>query len=173
MVLPGVAEAAATPLERTLQSWVAGWGSAQAADGGAGGGVALLQNLQEGFHGLQSLQGFHQGLLQGRSVQEPVSDEETTWEEALARQNSANDELCSINGRLQAELDRLKAEDEEEVHQQELADQQEKMQANEEAPDTEEAEPPPALEEELLACILREVQQALSAYACAPPAADA
>ncbi|CAE8583246.1 unnamed protein product, partial [Polarella glacialis] len=157
--------AAATPLERTLQSWVAGWGSARAADGGAGGGVALFQNLQEGFHGLQSLQGFHQGLLQGRSVQDPVSDEETTWEEALARQNSANDELCSINGRLQAELDRLKAE-EEEVQQQELADQQE-------APDTEEAEPPPALEEELLACILREVLQALSAYACAPPAADA
>lgn len=39
------------------------------------------------------------------------TDAQVDWESALRQQNSANDELCSENGRLRVEAERLRAED--------------------------------------------------------------
>jgi len=71
-----------TPLERTFQNLVGGWG--------AGGAVV------------------HDGG-EVHSGGDPVLSGFEDWEALLRDQNAANDELCSENGRLRAEIERLQS----------------------------------------------------------------
>lgn len=43
-------------------------------------------------------------------MEDEDEDEEERWESSLRQQNAANDELCSENGRLRAEIERLRGE---------------------------------------------------------------
>ncbi|CAE6939800.1 unnamed protein product, partial [Symbiodinium sp. CCMP2592] len=145
-----------TPLEATLNSWVA-W-----ANAGASGG-ALFQNLQDGFAGSQGFAGLQQSLL---SVRLPDSAEEAIdWEGALKRQNAANDELCSENSQLQVELKKLQEEVEALEAEAEAALPKEAEAAKTAADDTE------GLLDEIMDQLRDQVQSSLARFS--RPTADA
>jgi len=92
-IMTGPALADKTPLERTIESW----GRDLFGVAGAGSAAAFLQGRHQ------------QQEESGRAA--VLSDDEECWEASLRRQNAANDERSSENGRLRAEIDRLQAEE--------------------------------------------------------------
>eukprot|EP00930_Biecheleria_cincta_P057598 TRINITY_DN43501_c0_g1_i1.p1 TRINITY_DN43501_c0_g1~~TRINITY_DN43501_c0_g1_i1.p1 ORF type:complete len:768 (-),score=175.93 TRINITY_DN43501_c0_g1_i1:32-2335(-) len=147
-------DSAALPEASSRWRWVAGL-----QDG--------LQGLQQLHGGLQGLQGGLQGVLSKPDAAEEI-DQETNWEEALQRQNAANDELVTANSSLQLQLEQLQLQEEaDETKALMIEDPVERHRLS--LDDTSEHGPrsSSSFEEELLQLVNAAVRQALAA-GCAP-----